>query len=689
MPAYYEYATLEDDTMPPPPTAAQLQSQFQEARHYYGLLKYQQQIDHSYYQLKVRISTPSGYDAVLPPTSRRLVNDAADHVASADPEFMVPRAKQTQNSQETSELIQKWLRAWWYRLNEHRPNPLHRAYTVDMLSKGMGAMHMRWLPERIPIKPKNATKEQLENYENKLRMAFPFEVTVHDPQYIYPDPGTEGQTWVFEYDQRRVGQVQRNHPEWQGWRDVNGKPRNANDPVDWLYYCDRYYRAYLADGQFVTMVKNVAPGKAKPIAHGYGFVPWVIRSGGLGSDSGSPDERYQSLLYIVRGLLDEEMRVWSQGQAIIKDTAWPWTIEPMGVKVDPGSRKVSDVPVDMVDKIKQLRPDAEAPKAVLMWKDSVAEELERATYSSVVTGHAPSGQRSGYSIAVLAGMARVKFGPIKFNAESAFAELATKQLLLIENKIKTATKIWAGGDTDFVLSPRQIAGYERIDCDIQAKLVQDRAADADVGLKLYQSGGLSLETLLRDFAHVDEPLEEVNRRLAEDFMRHPAIQAAVLYEVAKLRGEDPRLLALYSQGTGVGQVMGDQPSGMVQPQGVSSPGGTPAAGPQHGMQGPGVGGGTPGMGVGQIMGPPGQQPSGTVQPQGVSSPGGTPAAGPQHGMEGTVVGGGTPGMGRPSVPGPGPTSPVGNASSGALAEVAGIAPRLVRAGLLQSEVPLG
>jgi hypothetical protein len=297
----------------------------------------------------------------------------------------------------------------------------------------------------------------------------------------------------------------------------------------------------------------------------------------------------------------------------------------------------------MVDKIKQLRPDAEAPKAVLMWKDSVAEELERATYSSVVTGHAPSGQRSGYSIAVLAGMARVKFGPIKFNAESAFAELATKQLLLIENKIKAATKIWAGGDTDFVLSPRQIAGYERIDCDIQAKLVQDRAADADVGLKLYQSGGLSLETLLRDFAHVDEPLEEVNRRLAEDFMRHPAIQAAVLYEVAKLRGEDPRLLALYSQGTGVGQ----------------------------------------------IMGPPGQQPSGTVQPQGVSSPGGTPAAGPQHGMQGTVVGGGTPGMGRPSVPGPGPTSPVGNASSGALAEVAGIAPRLVRAGLLQSEVPLG
>jgi hypothetical protein len=634
----YIYQTAETpDVKPPKPTLQQLLTQWEWVRRYYTNLKYQQELNHSYYNLKVKISTPTGYDMVLPPTARNLVNDGADHIASAEPLFTVPRAKFTEKAERKTELINKWMKAFWERANETEPMPLHRTLTVHALSKGMLALSLRYVPERVPHKPpKNAGDEVQEDYENRRRMAFPFVVKAHDPRYIFPDPGTDGQTFVIEHFIRNVGAVQAQHPEWQGWKDKNGEPRDPNEPVEWIAYTDRYWKAWIADHEFVTYVTGARPG---PVPHGLGFCPWVIRSAGLGDNQGLPDEKYQSMLYIVQGLLDEEMRAWSQGQAIIKDSAWPWQIVPIGVKVDPGSRKISEVPADMVDKIKQLRPDAQTPKAVLDWISQVEDMLERSTYSQVVTGKAPAGQRSGYSIAVLAGMARVKFGPILFNIESALAEMMRKALLLVENKIGEDVPIWLGGDTDFVIGPSDIAGYERVDCQIEAKLLQDRAADADIGLRLFQTGKLSAETLLKEYAHIQEPLEEIDRRLAEDFLNHPAIQAVMLLEIAKMRGIDPLLLNLYLQGTGLGQLFG---------QGGAN---------------------------------------GTAQPPGQTSPGGTPAGQPEG-----MAGGPTPGApappGRPSVPGPGPTSPIPPGGPGALQQVAQL-PRQISQANFASTVPLG
>lgn len=634
--AFY-WNTREDSASgrPPKPTAQDVIQIKEYMMRYYSALKIQQEVDHAYYQLKVKISTPTGYDAVLPPTARSLVNDASDHIASAQPRFTVPRARQTEKAEREAEKIDKWLEAAWNRLNENEPTPIHRQAAVSALSKGMIALHIRFLPNRIPKKPEDESDtEAQDEYDAKRRLAFPFQLSSHDPRWVFPDPATNGQNFVIERFYKTVGAVQQQHPEWGGWRNSSGEPRDPNDPVEWIYYCDRYWRCYLADSQFVSYVRGVRPG---PVPHGYGFVPWAIRSAGLSDESGLPDEKFQSMLYIVRGLLDEELRVWSQGQAILKDFAYPWTIVPIGAKVDPGARKISEVPMDMIDKIKQLRPDAQSPKAVLDWIEQVSAGIERATYSQVVTGRAPTGQRSGYSIAVLAGMARVKFGPMLTNIESAHAEIMRKLLWMIENKVGDTVPVWMGGRTDFEIGPKDIKGYERIDCEIKAKLVQDEAADADIGLRLYQTGTLSAETMLQKYAHLDNPLEEIDRRIAEEFLKHPAVMATMMLEIAKRRGIDPSLLQMFMQANGLG-------GGQSQMPGQSSPGGTPPGGP-------------PGM-------------AGSVAP---GAPGGNP-------------------QGRPSVPLSGPTSPLGMGGAGpaALNEVAALPGAFRRAGQLGGgDLPLG
>jgi hypothetical protein len=632
--SYYQYAVPEDDTMPRKPTLQEIRELWEYNRRYYSALKIQQDDNHAYYNLKIRLQTPMGYDFVLPPTARTLVNDAADHIASTDPVFEVPRAKRTDKAQHESEDLNRWMKAGYHRLNENKAQPLHRTAVVHMLAKGMMALHIRFVPERLPKKPttKNEKSEEWLAYEAKQRLAFPFEATAHDPRFVYPDPATGGQIYVFEHFMKTVGQVQQLHPEWGGWRDrFTGRPKDPSEPVEWLYYCDRYWRAYIAGSEFVTFSRVLRPG---PLPHGLGFVPWVIRSAGLSDDAGLPDEKYQSMLYIVKGLMDEEMRVWSQGQAIIKDSAWPWRMVPTGAKIDPGSRKISEVPGELIDKVKEMRPDAEAPKAVLEWIEQVGAAIEKATYSSVVTGRAPSGQRSGYSVAVLAGMARVKFQPILTNLEEGLAEMMRKLLLMIENKVQEPVPIYMGANTDYVIGPSDIKGYERVDCSLDPKLVQDRAADADIGLKLYQAG-LSRETLFKDYAHIENPLEEIERRMAENMLENQAVQAYMIVQLAKQRGMDTNLIQLFMQATGQ-------------------------------------------LGAGQTA-------PGAGSP---SSPGGTPA-GPEQGMAGTRVPGAPPPPGTPSVPLSGPTSPMGPGGPGVLQQVAQLPRQFGNAGQLAAETPLG
>jgi hypothetical protein len=324
---------------------------------------------------------------------------------------------------------------------------------------------------------------------------------------------------IVQYE-RTVASIRAQWPEWTGYR-FGTKEKLANSQrVHWVEYWDTDYRMYIAGGELLDTAK-----------HNYQKPPFQIRAAGFGDDTGEPHERFQSLLYPARSLLDQEIRCLTQLDAVMRQAAWSTVLTPenSGLKaIVPG-----EVQYLKREDIAATRPftevRGEVVQALLSEHNIISEGIEDATFPSVVKGVRAKGVGSGYGQNSLAALGKIKFGAVAVACQTLLQEFNEDLLRCVELVVGESVPVWGAtkqGFIDFEIKPKDIAGYYYNVVTLNPKLPIDRANEIQIGAVLYNNGQgvIDAATYLSDFGGYEQPDELRVKVLRDQVMKLPYIQ---------------------------------------------------------------------------------------------------------------------------------------------------------------------
>ncbi len=504
-----------------------------DAERFWGPLHAEQELDNQYFQLARPVNAPVEYqsDVYYPATGNSIVTTLADHVAGDSPQIKVPEANQTLKAGKRSDTLEQCYVAALGRFRDvQRADPI-RALVISagwagqMISQGPIFDPSVWgeKPTMGKYRSDGDYKDDMDEYEARQRTEWPFYWKIHDPRFVFPDPGTHGRKWVIVSCRRTVGDISAQWPSWD--RRIDGMSR-ADAPlpdmheVEWLEYWDAHYRVYLAGS---TPIDKIRP-------HRYGKPPFQIRSAGLGKESpgvGLVHEMYRSMLFPVRSPLDAEIQSASQVRVMYRNTAWSTMLAPANsgfTKMSPGKviqiRKAEDIAA--IRPVSEYRADV--IQGLMAEKESIGQDIEQGTYPNVVKGIKAKGINSGYGQNSLVAQAKVRFGPVVVELQSLLSEFVSDFARCVENVVAEPLPVWgplAGGFVDVVLKPEDINGYYYNVVTVNPKLPVDRATEIEVGNLLLQVGAIDMDTYISDFAGYEQPGKMRLRVLRDKIMSSP------------------------------------------------------------------------------------------------------------------------------------------------------------------------
>jgi hypothetical protein len=543
---------------------------------FWGQLHGEQEIDHIKFRLLQTINVPEGYNRVRPSTGNSVVMTLADHVAGDMPQTKVPEANLTKVAERRSEKIEKFLQASHARFLSAEPVNQVRTMAINFGWAGMAVSQGPiFIPDVWGTTPERGSFESAEEYEDAMaeyeatkKMKWPFWWRMIDPRFAYPDPGTIGKEHVIIQYERIAASIRAQWPEWTGYRTGTTTKLANSQRVHWVEYWDTSYRMYIAGGEELDTSK-----------HPYGKPQFQIRAAGFGDDTGEPHERFQSLLYPARSLLDQEIRCLTQLDAVMRQAAWSTVLTPenSGLKaIVPG-----EVQYLKREDIAATRPftevRGEVVQALLAEHDIISQGIEDATFPSVVKGVRAKGVGSGYGQNSLAALGKIKFGSVAVACQTLLQEFNEDYLRCVERVVGESVPVWGQteqGFIDFEIKPEDIAGYYYNIVTLNPKLPIDRANEIQIGSVLYNNGQgvIDAATYLSDFGGYEQPDELRVKVLRDQVMRLPQIQQILM--IAAL--EETGMLDYVLQKA---REFGMDPLAMMQALGLIQPPSPPPQGP--------------------------------------------------------------------------------------------------------------
>jgi hypothetical protein len=503
----------------------------------------------TYYNVSYPIDAPEGYNAIPTPLGRAAIDTATDHVDVDNIAISVPPP--SQRAKARAERLQKFYEGTWNNISR----PVKRAAVRHAFSYGIGWMKTMWDTDRWPNAPHvedfdsdGDYKEALEEFMEEREIRFPIVVENVNPKNLVWDVSRIGPKWAIEFYQINTRDVQNQYPQWAA--------DQTSLVSDWVEYWDEKWFVFIAGNE------QVAAG-----AHEYGYMPYVpiIPASAMDWDSGSPFDRYQSLLFGTYTLQDEHARLMTAYSAIVRNTAWR-TLDFTGpehqaekarenyetfggLNVVPAGVEVKTSP--MV----QVTPD-------LMNQISIIETMfEQATFPNVVRGIRPRGVSTGFGVSVLAGMGRLKFQGVASGMAKAIEQCNSRFAALIEHKAKGRLTVHARSevhDFDQTIGPEDVKGLVENIVTLKAEAPEEREREAMLAVRLYQGlPGFSLQEALRR-SGVPNPLEMITDRFSEDLLLSPATRAQAEALVAQRIGLLGQLGQLLGGGGDQGTNIGNQ-----------------------------------------------------------------------------------------------------------------------------------
>lgn len=535
------------------PTVPEILGKYTEALNYWSIYHFQANDNYLIYKDQQAASVPDGYNVVRLGTANSIISTAADHIAGDSPKVQVPEANDSKSAQERSEELEKGFQAALWRFQSmHTENPVRTLVINGLWSGLMVAQGPLFLAEewgKIPIESDYSNKADYTidaaDYEDNKKTNWPFYWRAVDPRFFYPDPGTIGRKWVIISYPRTVGSIAVQHPGWNKKTPdmrAGDKPLSDTTEVQWLEYWDEHYKCYLVGARPTISVEELRTpsGYAKSAqvnegamleevySHSYGKPPFQVRASGYGTDSGKPHERFESIIERAKNLLNQEIVVASQIDAIMRRTAWPIVLTPTNSGFDslePGTiKEMSADDIAATKSFTELQP--QIPQMLLQEMDYISAQIEEATFPRVVQGIKAKGISSGYGQNSLVAQAKVKYGAAVVNLASLLSEFFVDFGRCIQHVVEEPVYIWGEtrwGMVDAVLKPDDINDLKHVIVVVNPKIPADRANEIEIGGVLLDRHVIDIDTYVQDFVGYENPGEMRVRVMRDLALQSPEI----------------------------------------------------------------------------------------------------------------------------------------------------------------------
>ena len=529
------------------PTLDEVRDIFSGSEEYFRSFHHDCENVDDYYYGRNEVPAPEGFEPVRTAQARSIIKVASDHVDVNHAAISVPLA--SPRAKARAERLQKFYQGVWLNIRE----PVKRQAVMHAFAYGVGWMKTIWDSDRWPNAPKVDAYKNDEDYRAALsdfmeerNIAFPFVVENINPQRLVWDTSRIGPRWAIEFYDMAPRDLRWRYPLWDGRLQNNGL-------VSWMEYWDEKYYMFIAGD---TVVES---GE-----HGYGFFPYVPiqPANSLDWDDRPPHERYQSLLAGVFDLLDEHARLTTAYSAIVRNTAWR-TLDFVGPEHLAekardnyeifGGLNVVPSGVDV-----KASPMVQVPPDLLQELSIIETQIEQATFPNVIRGARPRGVSSGFGVSVLAGMGRLVFQGVADGAARAIEICNQHFAKLVENKARGRVTVHARAEIhnfDQSIGPDDIRGYVENIVTLKAEAPEEREREALLAIRLYQGlPGFSLIEAMKR-AGVQNPLEMLTDRFAEDLTLSPNVRAQAEQMVSQrvnLLGQAAQLLGGDTGGMNLG-----------------------------------------------------------------------------------------------------------------------------------------
>jgi hypothetical protein len=395
-------------------------------------------------------------------------------------------------------------------------NSLRRDLAHYLLLRGWGAMRVQYVPDA----------------KDRSGKDLPIKVKLVDPRQIFPDPNDEGPEYIIHRYRASISQIIREWPDAAKLFEDYTQGEKNRDPSDDVevtaYYDADWHYVYCDYG-------DIKP----PTKHGYGFIPWVIRTSygspirgttlraGSSGAGGSEWSRYAGVS-ILEGLRDaylQESKVLSQLATEVKRRSDPPAIykydpanpEPL-THINRGAGEITSLiynreSLEFID----LTPN---PSAAMPLLEAARRDQELAGLPPMLFGQGDP--VSGFNNALMSDAAEDQLNAPMQAMLDIYTEVTSMALTLLRDlhdepigytRVDPSTgKVVAGSKFDPAL-------IESVGTEVQINFKQiaprDRAMMANLARMLTDAKLISMDTARDQFLGLDNPARENEKVLLD------------------------------------------------------------------------------------------------------------------------------------------------------------------------------
>ncbi len=436
------------------PTKDEILEQFAFCKKYYSKLMTCYETDEEFYNLefKDRLNIPGEFakDRVVLPTARDVVDTGINHTNIFNARVFTNKKGTSEIGKKSAEMLRKLGLGIIHGINvESRIAPAHVG-AKHYWKHGLAVFKTFWDADRWVDKPKNATDEQMDEWRAGQHLSLPIVIKAINPYHIMPDPYTGGDYYVIEWYKRKLYDVKRI------WPHFDGKGREPDDMIEtFSFWTDKYRAEFVITSTGDDSIAGEAmlrlPGGV--VAHKYGFNPYTLIESGLGDEDtlNKPEKRYVGLLRYMNDLLVSESMNYSLNNILMaRETMKGGYItgadaETLGeIKQEYGKYwPVGDKDVEFHDWGSKGPPES-SYRQLAITSDLIAGHAAPKS----ARGMSETGVRSGADRRLIIAEASAIYQYATPAFQNGWAQILSKCAMLVKNVIPGDFDIWTKTPTD-------------------------------------------------------------------------------------------------------------------------------------------------------------------------------------------------------------------------------------------------
>ncbi len=546
-----------------------------------------------------------GQEQVILPTPYNVVS-LTTRLLSDFPKLSVPARGISEEENERSERVERWLTAAWQQIIRQQHTDVIANAKWQSATRGAHAFEVKWIDDALPQALKGKR--------------FPIMVRNLDPLNVGVKQGPLWTDYAFHKYEDTVVNLRQRYPKLElGKSTVNPSvPRDKDEKLSvvdfWWMEKGNVWNSVLVEDKFAK----------KPKQTNYSFIP-IVWGGGDTSFAKNLAYRNLSILHPIADLWPYMCRLASQMGTGLLWYFWPHVAVmnenglalPSNLTVRPGVTQ--EYPWGTKIDLIQMQPNV--PLAQTM-QSQLEAAVQQATFPGVMYGQAPGEIQAGYGVSILANAAEGRIASMRRNLELSLEYVSGLMLQLVE-EFAGADGVRAWGKDERTngffyetVKAEDIGGFYECNAAMKPAVPQNDTQQQTLALRWLEQGIVSREFYRNHMINQPIPPDEAERVRVEKAMETPEF------------GPKMALMALTKRypETWPEIVKGTQAEGMAQEMGLLP---KPPPPPQMGM--PGM---PPGMNPGM---PPGGMPGGMQMPPGMPQGGPMPIQPPSMNMDAGTI----------------------------------------------------